>query len=174
MRTPASSALALVLFLGAAPAWAQDCPDPRKLRNICMAVSERIPEKDPGVTYRYRYRTQILQASCVEPSDTKEQMRAKVAAMWRQNQPRLICNSLQFDIQNGSVFKFAINQFFDAFIDDAIELGVPLDTVDADGQTVMDYLRDKIERSQGKQTAKIFETYRERLRRAGAKYSSEL
>jgi hypothetical protein len=175
MKAGAGLAWALLAFLAAPNAVAQECPNPAKLKNLCMMVSERVKEKDPAATHRYRYRTQILAASCVEPGDSKAAMRAKVDAMWRQNQSRLICNSLQFDMQNGSVLKFALNQYFDAFLDDAIELGVPLNLVDAaDGKTVLDYVRDKIERNAGKQTEKIFQAYYERLRKAGAKHRAEL
>lgn len=170
-----ASCLAGLLALAAPAALAQACPDPARLKNICMAVSERIVEKDPAAQHKYRYRTQIMRAACVDPADSPAAMKAKVDRMWRENQSRLICNSLQFDIQNGSLLKFAINQYFDAFLDDAIELGVPLDLVDAsDGKTVLDYVQDKMERNRGKETAKTLEAYHWRLRKAGAKYRSEL
>lgn len=164
-----------VLALLASGVIAQTCPDPAKLRNICMAVSERMPAKDPAAKHRYRYRTQIQDAACVTPADSPAATRAKVDAMWRQNQSRLVCNSLQFDMQNGSIIKFAANSYFDAFLDDAVELGVPLSLVDAsDGKTVLDYVQDKIERNRANQTAKIFQAYYDRLRRAGARHRSEL
>lgn len=172
VRLAAGVALAWLAAPGAA---AQSCPNPAKLKNICMAVSERILEKNPALPQKYRYRTQILDAACVEPGDSPAAMRAKVDAMWRQNQARLICNSLQFDMQNGSIIKYAINSYFETFLDDAIDLGVPLDLVDAsDGKTVLDYLQDKIERNRANQTSKTFQAYYDRLRKAGAKHRSEL
>lgn len=175
MKAAGSLACFFLCALAATAVAAQECPNPAKLKNICMMVSERVQDKDPAVKHRYRYRTQIMAASCVEPGDAPAAMRAKVDAMWRQNQQRLICNSLQFDMQNGSIVKFALNQHFDAFLDDAIELGVPLNLVDAsDGKTVLDYVQDKIQRNAGKETAKTLQAYYDRLRKAGAKHRSEL
>jgi len=152
------------------------CPNPAKIKNICMAVSERVRDKDATSSFKYLYQRKLTEAACVDlVKDDQKAVDHKMQQMWLAFEDRLICNSLQFDIQNGSIIKFAINQYFDAFLDDLIAWKVNLNRVDAyDGQTVLDYVQYKIERNRNNQTSKIFSAYYDRLRRAGAKHKSEL
>lgn len=141
-----------------------------------MAVSERSLDKDAASQFKYLYQRKFAEAACVDlDKDDKNAANQKIQKMWVAFEDRLICNSLQFDIQNGSIVKFAINQYFEAFLDDVIEWKVNLNRIDAhDGMTVLDYVQAKIERNRGNQTEKIFKAYYERLRKSGAKHKSEL
>lgn len=174
MRTSMTIALAF-LCSGTSLAGEPTCPNPVKVKNICMAVSERSRDKDATSSFKYLYQRKFTEAACVDMEhDDADVIDQKMQQMWLAFEDRLICNSLQFDIQNGSIIKFAINQYFDDFVDDVIAWKVNLNRVDADGQTVLDYLQSKIERNRDNQTSKIFSAYYDRLRRAGAKHKSEL
>jgi hypothetical protein len=170
--------LLLVTLLTAQVASAQDadaCPNPKKLKNLCMFVGDQSAEPAPAGHYRYTYQRKIAEAACVDPAkDSKETQSRKIAAMWKQYESQLTCNNVQFDVQNGSILKFAAAMMFDPFIRDAITWGVPLDRVDADGRTLLDYVRDHRDRNQGYSVGERFGQYYDMLRKAGARHRDEL
>lgn len=154
----------------------QTCPEQKKIKNICMAISERIRDKDPNSRYKYLYQRKVAEAACVDYSkDDPATANRKIQQMWKAFENQLVCDSIQFDVPRGSIVKYAINQYFDDFLDDVVAWKVNLDKVDSyDGGTVLDYLKAKIERNKENQTSVILKAYYDRLRKAGAKHKSEL
>jgi hypothetical protein len=143
--------LLIPLFFASLSAFADNCPNLKKIKNICMTINERTLDDVPFSNNRYIYQRKILEASCVDiERDNQETINRKVQHMWKTFEPKLICNSLQFDTQNGNLIKYAIHGFFDDFIDDVIVCKVNLNMVDKyDGMTVLDYLQSKMDRVKG-------------------------
>lgn len=152
------------------------CPNPKKIRLLCMYIHDRSEEPEES-KYRYTYQKVIHEAACVKSDDKKTVRFKKIQDMWKKLEDQLICNNTQFSVPNGNVIKYAATTMFDEFINDVIYWGVDLNKVDkTDGRTVLDYLKDSIERAKKGQpaTAKTLQEYYDMLREAGAKHKSEL
>lgn len=154
----------------------QSCPDGRKLRNFCMYVDGKQEDLEPLDGYNFVYQRKLLEAACVDVTKDSEQIVAeKMRKMWKQFENQLVCNSLRFDVQNGSVVKYASIIMFDAFIRDLARWKVDLNRVDAsDGMTALDYVKVNMEKTQGTETHRKLSFYYDLLRKAGAKHRSEL
>lgn len=152
-----------------------NCPDKKKFKNLCMMVSSQATD-DEDSKIKYKYRRKILEGSCVNLSSDSAQIRnEKVQKAWSKLENELVCNNLQFDVQNGNIIKYAVLSNFDAFINDVVDWKVNLNKVDeTDQRTVLDYIKFQIERTKGTETAKKLKNYYDQLRKAGAKHKSEL
>lgn len=152
------------------------CPDSSKVKHLCMYVGSMTDDTTPLKNYRYVYQRKLLEAACADPyKDSEEVIAQKVSKMWKQFESQFICNSVQFDVSNGSIIKFAITKQFDAFLYDIIDWKVNLNRVDeTDGRTVLDYLRDHMIRTKGSATERQLKIYYDQFRKAGAKHKSEL
>ncbi len=118
-----------------------------------------------------------MEAACVDSeNDSVEVRNEKIGRMWKAFENKeLVCNSLQFDVPNGNIIKYAAMMNFDTFIRDVIRWNVNLNKVDAfDGRTLLDYLSFHIERTKGGEIEKKLKYYYGILRKAGAKHKSEL
>ena len=167
--------LALLPVLASGQTAAQECPDAKKVKALCMYIDSRTPA-EVSDSVRYKYQRQVLNAACVTPEDSEAVKEQKIQSMWKQFEDRLVCNNLQFDVSNGNIIKFAASSLFDPFIYDVIKWKVELNRVDAtDGRTVLDYLKYRIDQQQnGGPVKEQFEIYYRALREAGAKHKSEL
>jgi hypothetical protein len=176
MRILLLALLAVARSTSAQTADTPACPNVKKLKNLCMFVGDQADEPGAGDRYRYAYQRRLAEAACVDPQkDSKETQASKIAAVWKQYEAELTCNSLQFDVVNGSILKYAAMHQFDAFIRDAIKWGVPLNRVDeSDGRTLLDYVRHHRDRNQGWAIGERFGQYYDLLRKAGAKHREEL
>lgn len=155
------------------------CPNPKPLRSICSSIDDRIRVKAPAPAGsevgEFRYRAQIRGAACVLPTDTKQEANKKIQKMWNTFEDRLICNSLLFDVPNGSILKYGVATMFDEFLQDAFDWGVNLNKIDVDdNRTVLDYATFQMKRYEGNSLERRMKVYRDQLRIAGAKYRSEL
>lgn len=159
----------------------QDLPkcnaDAKKaLRGMCMYVSRR--EYDPHAQGRYRflYQKKMFEAACVDrDKDSDEAIAVKVSRVWAEHEKNLVCSGVQFDLEKGSLLKFAVSNNFNEFISDAIQWKVNLNKVDeADGKTLLDYTAEKLKRNGGGPLEFTLKMYYENLREAGAKHASEL
>lgn len=155
---------------------ASNCPDKKKFKNLCMMVSGRSEDNSGDSKHRYLYQRKILEGSCVNVSNDSEKVRnEKIQNAWSKLEKELVCNNLQFDVQNGSIIKYAVSSNFDAFINDVVNWKVNLNKVDeTDQRTVLDYIKYQIEKTKGSETAKKLKNYYDQLRKAGAKHKSEL
>lgn len=156
---------------------ARGCPNDHLINTLCDYVDSHLPEAE-GSPYRYRYQTIIMQASCVNPTDSKEVIQEKVNAFWRKYENRLTCEVANFGVRNGNLIKYAIRKNFDSFIVDVSRnWKVNLNRVDpSDQKTVLDFVYDElaIEEARGSALANRLRTYANFLKANGAKRKSEL
>ena len=160
--------------------WPAGCPDLERLVNICTNLSGFTKDPAPRGDYSYMYQRKIYDAACVDlQKDSEALMKRKIQEMWRiderQPRPRMTCNNLQFDVASGNILKFAVSTRFQEFLEDAENWGVNLNRVDAsDQRTVLDYVKDELDRTSNPSTRSTLQVYYNTLRRAGAKHRSEL
>ena len=152
------------------------CPDPSKLKNLCMMVSSRMPLPATLGTDQYRYQHAFKQAACVnEANDSPAIAAEKIRQAWAAAEDKLVCNSVQFDVQAGNVLKFAVSTKFDDFIDEVLTWKINLNRVDPhDQRTVLDYIQYHIQKNEGNELQGKFQRYYQLFRKAGAKHKSEL
>lgn len=150
-----------------------ECPNKKKLKNICMIVGERM--EDSAGKNKYLYTTRFLDAACVTPTDSDSVKSEKIRKTWEAYENDLKCNSTTFDVIDGSLLKFAVTRDFDDFLDDAIKWKVNLNKVDeSDGRTLLDYLQFHIQRNNENSLAQKYKLYYFKLKKAGAKHKVEL
>ena len=160
--------------------WPAGCPDLERLTNICTNLSGFTKDPAPRGDYSYMYQRKIYDAACVDlQKDSEALMKRKIQEMWRiderQPRPRMTCNNLQFDVASGNILKFAVSTRFQEFLEDAEYWGVNLNRVDAsDRRTVLDYVKDELDRTSSPSIRSTLQVYYNTLRRAGAKHRSEL
>ena len=160
--------------------WPAGCPDLEKIGNICLNLTNFTKDPAPRGEYSYMYQRKIYDAACVDlQKDSEALMKRKIQEMWRiderQPRPRMTCNNLQFDVAAGNILKFAVSTRFQEFLEDAEYWGVNLNRVDAsDQRTVLDYLKDELDRPTNPINRSTLQVYYNTLRRAGAKHRSEL
>ena len=152
------------------------CPNPKKLRGMCMLLSSQEKDAIPQGRFNYKYQRKFLEAACVDVNkDSEEVIAQKISKVWKENEDTLICNNTKFDVNNGNIIKFAANIKFDNFITDMALWKVNLNKVDkTDGRTVLDYIKDQIERNKGLATEPVLQGYYNQLKKAGAKHRVEL
>lgn len=153
------------------------CPNPKKLRGLCMYVGSK--EKDTQMNsrkYVWGYQRRLFEAACVDINkDSDAVIASKVQKAWNENEAMLKCKSTQFDITDGSILKYAVNMKFEEFLIDAVRWNIELNKVDqADGATVLDYIKMQIERNKGLPSEPYLKSYYDMLKKAGAKHKSEL
>jgi hypothetical protein len=153
-----------------------DCFNPNPLKNLCMFIDSRTKDPSPKGNYEFLYQRKILDAACVEVGkDSPTVIREKIGKLWDKFEGKLICNSLQFDVANGNIIKYAITTLFDEFVQDMVTWKVNLNKVDdSDGKTVLDYLHIQIQKNSGNALEEKFQNYYKLLREAGAKHKFEL
>lgn len=155
-----------------------ECPNPKKIRTLCMYVADLAEDtyEGEGRKFKYGYTRKIMEAACVDiEKDSKEVRAQKISQMWKQLESKLICNSVQFDIPNGNIIKYAAIRGIDPFIWDIIDWKVNLNKVDeTDGRTVLDYIQYHIDRLKEGAIVNQLKIYYKELRKAGAKHKSEL
>jgi hypothetical protein len=161
--------------------WPAGCPDLERLTNICTNLSGFTKDPAPRGEYSYMYQRKIYDAACVDlQQDSEALMKRKIQEMWRIDEARgdrskLKCENLQFDMIDGNILKFAVRKRFQEFLEDAEYWGVNLNRVDAsDQRTVLDYLKDELDRTSHPSTRSTLQVYYNTLRRAGAKHRAEL
>lgn len=162
------------------PAWAtpEDISAEKHLRNICMyVVGFSEAEPDPSHNYRYQWQVKFARAAQAEGEIDTPEEEARLQRVWRRFEDKglLVCNSLQFDVPNGSIVKNAAIISADAFIDFVAQHKLGLSRVDeSDGRTLLDYIQDHMERTKGGEIEKKLRIYYQQLRAAGAKHRREL
>ena len=153
------------------------CPDPSKLQNICYLVTSSAKVKTPNTNFEYLYEKAIYEASCADyDNDSNEVIAQKISKMFAQNQERLLCKGVDFDVIEGNILKYAIGTRTFGFIDQAIdEWKVNLNVIDKrDDTTVLDYVEMQMSKTKGTVNEAVIKSYYNRLRKAGAKHRREL
>jgi hypothetical protein len=166
-------ALKPVMAVAAAAQVEPECPNRKKLKNICVMIGEHAT--DPKNPDKYMYETRLLQAGCVSDSDSEEEKHRKIRETWALFEEDLNCSNIQFDVPRGHLLKYAVSSTFDDFLDDAVKWKVNLNKVDAsDKRTVLDYIKVHMEVNKGTAMEQKLKQYYDKLRAAGAKHKSEL
>lgn len=154
---------------------------PAGLNTLCALVDTRMELSDEEkAKYKhqvvYKFEEKIYKLAKVEiGKDSATVVRSKVQQFWIKNEEYLTCDALSFNVQKGSIIKFAISRNFDDFINDIIKWGVPLNKIDnSDNRTVLDYIADEQARSKGSAFEPVYTKYYQQLRTAGAKHRKEL
>jgi hypothetical protein len=153
------------------------CPDSIRLTGICNSIATEKKDRDPEGPYLYVYQRQIHEAACANPDvDSDAVVQAKIAALWKSNQPALRCRQQDLNVVDGNILKLAVTRHFIDVLEDAAQLWrVDLNVVDpSDGRTVLDYTRDEIGRNNGNASEPVLRTYYDMLRKSGARHRSEL
>lgn len=154
----------------------EKCPDPGKLRNLCLFINHdpSLVERDPTFGLIRRYKKIIFEAACVLPDDSKEVVSQKISQLWTDYPDKFVCKGgATFHLGVGGILEYAISIRFDPFIDDVIYWGLDLNQK-REGKTVLDYLQERIRLNENTALKKPLEAYFQELRKAGAKLSSEL
>lgn len=172
------------LWLVSGVVWSADnviggkaCPNERDLKVLCNQISGRVNDRDDSNYYSYSYQEIIYEASCADfVNDSEEEISRKVNALWERYPQHFYCASPQFDLQGGSILKFAVKKGFSDFLYEAAQLWrVNLNRVDRDdGGTLLDYVRKEIELNKENANEPFLQQYYEVLREAGAKHRFEL
>ena len=152
------------------------CPNPKKLRGLCMFVDSKEKDPNPQGRFVWKYQRKLLEAACADPTkDSEEEIGRKIAKLWKDNEATLICNNTKFDVGNGNIIKFAVNLKFDEFVIDVTQWGVDLNKIDEmDGRTVLDYVAMQIQENEGLASEPVLKRYYAMLKKAGAKHRVEL
>ena len=154
------------------------CPNRKMLKNLCMMISGRTKNHDPATSekYPFMYQKRLLEAGCVDLlKDSEEVIYEKIRKAWLMYESDLKCNSTTFDLRDGHLLKYAINETFEDFIDDVCKWKVNFNKVDeSDGRTTLDYLKYHIDRMKGTALETKYDYYYRKFRNAGAKHKSEL
>lgn len=149
-------------------------PNPNQ---FCGYVGSQNTYKGIDSNFDYTFQEVMYNSACADIENMSEkEIAQKLREWWDLYKNKLLCDSLQFNVPNGSVFKYAVSGKVTAFIDDAIYYKFDLNFVDkADDRTVLDYTRDEIKKHmETSETKKVLEGYYQKLRKAGAKHKSEL
>ena len=152
------------------------CPNPKKLRGLCMFVDSKEKDPNPQGRFVWKYQRKLLEAACADPAkDSEEEIGRKIVKLWKDNEATLICNNTKFDVGNGNIIKFAVNLKFDEFLIDMTYWKVNLNKVDEmDGRTVLDYVAMQIQENEGLASEPVLKRYYAMLKKAGAKHRVEL
>lgn len=145
-----------------------------KVGRLCQYISMKSKDTTPDTEFTYVYQRTIYDAAGVDyTNDTDEEIAAKVAAIWKRyrvNEQR--CGPMDVPA-TGSPLRFAIYTSFDDFISDYLSLWkLDLNEIE-NGQTMLDFLDERISRSSGVMKENL-ERYRRGFIHAGAKKRSEL
>ena len=83
------------------------CPNPKKLRGLCMFVDSKELEPNSQGRFVFKYQKRLLEAACADPiKDNEEEIGRKIAKLFKENEAILICNNTKFDVSNGNIIKW--------------------------------------------------------------------
>ncbi len=129
-------------------------------------------------TVEYTYEKHLWEfAGAKMGIDDLETAKKKIQLWWNQHKTKCKCDALGFNVPNGNVLKFSIAQSFPDFIDTLVSVyDLDINFIDpADGQNLLDYLNNEIEKMEktgiSKESIKIYEDYKLSLNRLGARPS---
>lgn len=149
-------------------------PNPK---HFCGDVGSKSPYKGNDGNFDYVFQQVMFESACADIENMSEkEIAQKLREWWDLYKDKLLCDSLQFNVTYGSVFKYAIYGGVTSFVDDAIYYKLDLNFVDkADGRTVLDYTKDELyKQTTSSPIRKVLQEYYDKLRNAGAKHKSEL
>lgn len=154
----------------------QGCPNNTGIEALCLVVGNL--DLDPNSADKYKYQSIIKKASCVSSSDSLQLTAEKIQKFWSTYGANIECNRSDFNVQNGSIVKYAIFNKSDSFIFEISKRWkVNLNKIDSsDNRTVLDYAYDELAKEQARNSPLVgrYQSYINQLKSAGAKRRSEL
>ncbi|HYG27131.1 MAG TPA: hypothetical protein VD906_09505 [Caulobacteraceae bacterium] len=145
--------------------------DFNKLVGICDDVSRR----DARAAER-----KVYEAAGLNSDDSVDVARRKIQRLWVEGEgrrQRLTCEGGDFDVEHGSLLKYAVKAGELGFVYTAVAKWlVPLNQIDpSDGRTLLDYVDLEVTRNEGTDLGELLkQTYRPLLIEHGAKRAAEL
>ena len=146
-------------------------------KSFCGDVGTVAPYTGVDGSFDYHFQKTMYTSACADMNTMSDaEINAKLRVWWNLYKKKLTCDSIQFNVPNGSIIKYAISGRVTPFIDDVIYAKLDLNVVDeSDDRTVLDYVRDEIKRqTDTSPNKKVLQEYYDKLRAAGAKHKSEL
>lgn len=158
------------------PPPAPGCADGSKLMGICNSIYQDFDAPE-GSPFSLKWEHQIHEAACAL-GDTKEVAAVKIQKMWQKlENTHLVCTQGNFEVDKGSILKYAISLPNWRFLSKAVEKWkVNLNKVDpSDNRTPLDYIewQMKIAENNPETMTGLKRAY-EQLRKFGAKHRREL
>lgn len=149
------------------------CPNPGRMDRLCQYLRDKTKDQTPNSDYNFEFQRIVYDASCVDyVGDSDEEISEKVNAMWDRYGESLRCGPMGLP-STGSPLRYAIHVSFNEFITEALSVWkLDLNKIE-DGQTMLDFLDYRIERSSGA-VKRDLQLYRESFISAGAKKRSQL
>lgn len=150
-----------------------NCPHLGRMDRLCQYIESKSKDTTPNTDFEYNYQRIVYEAACVDyVNDSDEEIARKVNNMWNSYGDSQRCGPMGVP-STGSPLRFAIHTSFNEFITEAISFWkLDLNRIE-NGQTMLDFLDERIERSIGTMKTNL-ENYRRSFIQMGAKRSSEL
>ena len=174
----ANPATAEVSLASRAPALGDSCPRATvdDVKILCsMICSKRRDAKKGTETYPFDYQSYLFKIACTSRDDPEEVMNQKIQAFWKKHQSMLQCEAFGFNLGRGDLIKYGVSNYFDEFVGDVTLWGVDLNKIDpADGKTVLDYVKEEMEKKKGTALEYTLKYYYAILKESGAKHRKDL
>jgi hypothetical protein len=153
-----------------------ECPNKRKIKNLCMIIGNRMKDPSNPKPNPFLYQKYLLGAACVDTAlDSEKAKKEKIQLMWKTFEKDLVCSNTKFDVVEGNIIKYAFAIKFDEFLKDVILWEVNLNKLDSsDQRTVLDYIKDNWDKNKNNELGGVYEKYYKTFRKAGAKHKSEI
>jgi hypothetical protein len=161
---------------------AEECPAPTRnqFTRVCNSIYER--KKAPeGSKFGDKYQEDLWEISCADPTkDSPELANSKIQKMWNNHREDFRCYGYTgVTVADSNVAKFSADTGFPAFLIVAVKkYKLDMNFKDpADGQTLMDFLQENINRYKGTAYTGKTEEYEKlykMMAQAGAKHSKDL
>jgi hypothetical protein len=147
------------------------------ISRLCWNVGQAILNTDKSSSFYYDYQKQIYEVAGVDTTNNEQEANRKIRVWWKDWGHTCKCNSISFDVVDGSVLKYAASRTTTDFIMDAISWKIDLnDTSDIidNNRTLLDYVQAQLIQSKGGPLEAKYKQYFDVLREHGAKFKSEL
>lgn len=148
-----------------------------RLDGLCGDVYSRTEDRSNPALWAYSYERRIYDAAGVDfQKDTPQVARKRIQTLWLRHQDLFKCDAMNFQVQRGSILKYAVEIRTYPLILNAIRSWqLDLNIIDeSDRATVLDFVETKIVESQGTDSYDVLVSNWRLLRRAGAKRCDEL
>jgi hypothetical protein len=151
----------------------KQCPNEGRMSRLCHYIYSKTRDPEPHSDYAYGYQRIVYEASCVDfANDSDETIAEKVRDMWARHGQHLRCGPMGVPA-TGSPIRYAIHTDFHDFISDAVGMWrLDLNGLE-NGQTMLDFVDERIAKSSGALKSNL-EGYRRSFIRLGAKKAEEL
>ncbi len=158
---------------------ADGCPAPKPTDYKAFCDSISIQEKPTNADkeyFSYGYEKRLMDLSCADVSKEPREVAAeKVSKMWSKYNKNFRCQSSTFNVEKGSVLKFAVVQGFAPFLETIVgTYQMDINFVDpADNKNVLDYVNAELKKALATEgpnhpRVKVLKEYKELLQDLGA------